>query len=81
MACQELIVPWKNPTAKKNSAEKALIFLPPAGFVSLFLQSGAAVQILAPPMARAGSVGRLAVSLLESNCKELLRACTTCTGW
>lgn len=65
----------------KNWRLEIIYLLPPAGFVSLFLQNSVAVQTLAPPMAAAGSAGCLAVSLCEKNCKGLLRACTPCGGW
>ncbi|MGY1890150.1 hypothetical protein [Pseudomonas sp. SDT291_1_S447] len=71
----------ENPAAKKKFDEKALIPLPPAGFASLFFAKRCGGANPSPPMATAGSVGRLAVSLFERNCKELLRACTTCGGW
>jgi len=65
----------ENPAAKKKSAEKALIPLPPAGSVSFLFAKGAAVQISTLPKTAAGDLRRIAFSLSEKGCKEMKRRC------
>lgn len=71
----------KNPRPTKKHLKKHLSPSRQRALCPFFLQNSEAVQTLTPPMATAGFVGRLAVSLFEMNCKGLLRACMTCSGW
>lgn len=72
---------YKISLEQKNDSKKHLSTSRRRALCLFFLQNSVAVQTLAPPKAAARSVGYLAISLCEKNCKDLIRACTKCSGW
>lgn len=66
--------------AKKKTSEKALIPLPPTGFVSLFCANPDVVQTNLQPRRAVGLRRLSAISFCERFCKEMQRDCTAVQG-